>query len=145
MQSVKTIRSEISMIVFWEKLKSAVKKYWQLFLGLGAGLLLAASVWWNAREQKRVLKNALDSNNDIKKAEQDFDTKVDQVIEDANEDHSDRVVAIDADLKTKNDEIKKDYEDRVEDNNKVDNEELARRLAARFGAYAVNIKKDNDA
>jgi hypothetical protein len=91
------------------------------------------------------LKNALDANNDINKAEQDFDTKVDQVTEDANEDHSDRVVAIDANLKTKNDEIKKDYEDRVEDNNKVDNEELARRLAARFGAYAVDTKKDKDA
>jgi len=131
------------MIVFWEKLKSVVKKYWQLFLGLGAGLLLAVSVWWRARSQKDVLNNTIKAHNDILKAEEQFQDKVRNVEETAAKDHSDRVEDVKEDLETKEEEIQKEFEDRVEDNKSVDNEELARRLAARFGAFAVNTKKED--
>ena len=102
------------MAIFWEKVKNTVKKYWQLFLGLGAGLLLAVSVWWRARSQKDVLNNTIKAHNDILKAEEQFQDKVRDVEETAAKDHNDRVEDVKEDLETKEEEIQKEFEDRVE-------------------------------
>ena len=121
----------------WKKIKDFCLKYWQIFVGVFIALGFAIKFWFISRAQKRILKNAIESEKKIKEVEDKHDKAVRVVEEQAKKEHDARLEAI----RIKSEEEKKialeELEKRTNSNRNASNEELANRLGDTFGVNVV--------
>ena len=124
-------------MLFWNKVLSKLKEYWQVVLGLAVGLGVAVKLWWQLRSQKKVLENEIETTAKIREAEEDYDRKVINISEIANKKKQEKVKQILEKQEKQKEIIKKQLEDRVTENNKGSNEELAEKIANSFDVDVV--------
>ena len=124
-------------MLFWNKVLSKLKEYWQVVLGLAVGLGVAVKLWWQLRSQKKVLENEIETTAKILEAEEDYDRKVINISEIANKKKQEKVKQILEKQEKQKEIIKKQLEDRVTENNKGSNEELAEKIANSFNVDVV--------
>ncbi len=124
-------------MLFWNKVLSKLKEYWQVVLGLAVGLGVAVKLWWQLRSQKKVLENEIETTAKIREAEEDYDRKVINISEIANKKKQEKVKQILEKQEKQKEIIKKQLEDRVTENNKGSNEELAEKIANSFNVDVV--------
>ena len=121
----------MNMLLFiaWVKVKEFFLKYWQIFVGAFIALATFIKFWLESRAQKRILKNAIESEKKIIEinARHDAATKIAE--DKAKKDHQARVAAINL---TREEEKKA-----VELNRNSSNEDLANRLGETFGVDVV--------
>ena len=123
--------------ITWTKVKAFCLKYWQIFIGIFVALVAIVKFWFLSRAQKRILKNAVESEKKINEIETKHDDAVKVAEDKAKKDHDERL----ADINLKREEEKKaalkELEERIEANRNSSNEDLANRLGETFGVNVV--------
>jgi len=129
--------------ITWKKIKDFCLKYWQIFVGVFIAVGIAIRFWFISRAQKRILKNAIESEKKIKEAEDKHDKAVKVVEEQAKKEHAARL----EEIRIKSEEEKKiaieELEKRTNSNRNASNEELANRLGDTFGVNVVVPNNSN--
>ena len=138
-----TIRLENSMTIFWKKVWEKIRKYWQIVVGLVVGLSFALKLWWRLRAQKKVLQKEIEVAKKVRQVEADFVDAVKNVEESSQKKHEEKVSEIMVEDKKEKDKIKKDLEDRIEENNNGSNEDLANKIGSSFGVDVI-APEDSD-
>ena len=125
------------LFIAWVKVKEFFLKYWQIFVGAFIALATFIKFWLESRAQKRILKNAIESEKKIIEinAKHDAATKIAE--DKAKKDHQARVAAINLTREEEKKAVKKELEDRIELNRNSSNEDLANRLGETFGVDVV--------
>jgi hypothetical protein len=131
------------MKLFWKKVWEKIKRYWQILLGLFVGLGVALRFWWRLRAQKKVLKNEIETEKKVRKVEEDFSARINNVEKTANQKHRDRIKKAKIAEEEDTAAAKKELEDRIEENRDGSNTDLANKLGASMGVNVV-IPKDSD-
>tara|TARA_R110000824_G_scaffold262213_6_gene450986 strand:+ start:2823 stop:3221 length:399 start_codon:yes stop_codon:yes gene_type:complete len=131
------------MKLFWKKVWEKIKRYWQILLGLFVGLGVALRFWWRLRAQKKVLKNEIETEKKVRKVEEDFSARINNVEKTANQKHRDRIKKAKMAEEEDTAAAKKELEDRIEENRDGSNTDLANKLGASMGVNVV-IPKDSD-
>ena len=131
-----TIPLENSML-FWNRVWDKIKKYWQILVGLFVGLGFAIKFWWQLRGQKKALQKEIEATKKKQQVEKDFVSAVKNAEKTAQKKHEKNVKEVKANEQLEKDKIKKELENRVEENNNSTNSELANKIGKSFGVDVV--------
>ena len=132
------------MTVFWKKVWDLVKKYWQILVGLFAGLALAINLWWKLRAQKKVMQNEIEVSEKITKVNENFSDNVVSITAAANEKKEARENKINEKKKADEKSVKKQFNDRLEKNLSGSNEELANKIGNSLGVNVILPDEESD-
>jgi len=123
--------------ITWAKFKAFCLKYWQIFVGAFIALAALVKFWIFSRTQKRILKNAIESEKKINEISTKHDDSVRAAEEKARKDHETRVSEINLKREKEKKAAKKELEERIEKNRNSSNEDLANNLGETFGVDVV--------
>jgi hypothetical protein len=130
--------------LFWIKVWKAIKKYWQIFLGLFLGLGVALKLWWQLRAQKKVLDNEIKTGIKIQNVEKAFAEKVKVSTDNAIKTHDERVKIANNEILENTARIKEEFDKRVLENSAATNEDLAHKVADTFGVDIILPEDDKN-
>jgi biopolymer transport protein ExbB/TolQ len=123
--------------ITWSKFKAFCLKYWQIFVGAFIALAAFVKFWIFSRTQKRILKNAVESEKKINEINTKYDANVRAAEDKARKDHDSRVAEINLKREEEKKAAKKELEERIEKNRNSSTEDLANRLGESFGVDVV--------